>query len=329
MRIKPSNDGRLNRLLQIEPNRYMTAYDCLYKLATQYFVHNNAFALLERDERGQVWGIYPINYTAVNFLAKPNGELLTEFSCRNGQKYIFPYTEIIHLRRHYSGNELLGDNNQPLTPALNLAHTQNEALVTAIKNSANLRGILSFNQVVSENIARQRVKDFVKNYLSIENSGGVIPSDAAVTFTPLENKVTTLDAEQTKAIKQKIFDYLGIGESIVNSTYSENEFAAFYESVIEPLSVQLSLEFTRKIFTDRERAFGNQIVFESGRLQFTNNQTKINLLKELLPMGILSINQGLEILNLPPIVDGDKRLQSLNYIDSEKANLYQLGEKSQ
>ena len=233
------------------------------------------------------------------------------------------------MRRHYSGNELLGDNNQPLTPALNLAHTQNEALVTAIKNSANLRGILSFNQVVSENKAKQRVRDFVANYLSIDNSGGVIPSDAEVTFTPLENKVTTLDAEQTQAIKQKIFDYLGIGESIVNSTYSEDEFAAFYESVIEPLSVQLSLEFTRKIFTDRERAFGNQIVFESGRLQFTNNQTKINLLKELLPMGILSINQGLEILNLPPIVDGDKRLQSLNYIDSEKANLYQLGEKSQ
>ena len=84
---KPSNDGRLNRLLQIEPNRYMTAYDCLYKLATQYFVHNNAFALLERDERGQVWGIYPINYTAVNFLAKPNGP---NFPAETGKSIFFP-----------------------------------------------------------------------------------------------------------------------------------------------------------------------------------------------------------------------------------------------
>ena len=68
-------------------------------------------------------------------------------------------------------------------------------------------------------------------------------------------------------------------------------------------------------------------MFESGRLQFSSNATKVNLIKELVPYGLLTINQALEILNLPGVEDGDKRLQTLNVVDANKANQYQLGGK--
>ena len=41
-------------------------------------------------------------------------------------------------------------------------------------------------------------------------------------------------------------------------------------------------------------------------------------------MGMLTVNQALEILNLPAIEDGDRRIQSINYIDIEHATEYQL-----
>ena len=68
-------------------------------------------------------------------------------------------------------------------------------------------------------------------------------------------------------------------------------------------------------------------MFESGRLQFSSNATKVSLIKELMPMGLLSINQALEILNLPSVENGDQRLQSLNYVNADKADQYQLNEK--
>lgn len=114
-------------------------------------------------------------------------------------------------------------------------------------------------------------------------------------------------------------------QSIVNSSYNEDQFSAFYESTLEPIALQLSLEFTRKVFNDREQTFGNSICFESGRLIFSSNATKVNMIKELVPLGLLSINQALEILNLPSIPDGDKRLQTLNVVDATKAEQYQLG----
>lgn len=148
--------------------------------------------------------------------------------------------------------------------------------------------------------------------------------DQKMEYVPLTVTPAVIDDKQIAAVKTKIYDYLGISEAIVNSSYTEDQWAAFYESTLEPLAVQLSLEFTRKLFNDREQAFGNSIIFESGRLQFSSNGTKVNLIKELIPYGLLTINQALEILNLPSIEGGDKRLQTLNVVDAAKANEYQL-----
>ncbi len=40
-----TGDCKLNRLLQVEPNPYMSAFDMLYKLFTHYFLYNNAFCV--------------------------------------------------------------------------------------------------------------------------------------------------------------------------------------------------------------------------------------------------------------------------------------------
>lgn len=321
---QPANDNRINRMLQVAPNEYMTAFDMLYKLTTQYYLNNNAFALLNWNEQGRLSGIYPINYTHVELQADRMDNLYVEFTFRNGKRAQFNYNDVIHLRRHFNGNEFLGDDNRALSATLELAHTQNEGLKNSIKSSAHLRGILKLNQLTADVELKKIKENFVKDYLSMSNDGGIITTDKKMEYVPIENNPLNLDVTQLQAVKNKIYDYLGVSEKIVNSSYNEDEYAAFYESTVEPLAVQMSLEFTRKIFNERERAFGNQIVFESGRLQFTSNKTKVNLIKELLPYGILTINQALEILNMAPIEGGDKRLQTLNVVDAERVTEYQM-----
>lgn len=320
---KIEGDCKLNRILQVRPNPYMSAYDLLYKLATHYYLYNNAFALLIRSGRN-LSGVYPITATNTEMLADAEGNLYCRFTFRSGKQFVFPYSDLIHLRRHFNSNDLLGNDNSALYPALELAQTQNEGIISGIKAGANIRGILKFTQLMGATQLQKAKADFVKDYLSVNNDGGVVATDQQMEYTPIENKPVILSADQTQEVKAKIYDYLGITENIVNSSYTEDQFSAFYESTIEPFAVALSMEFTAKIFNDREQAFGNSIMFESGRLQFSSNTTKVNLIKELLPMGILTVNQALEILNLPAIEDGDRRIQSLNYIDVEHATEYQL-----
>ncbi len=320
---KVDGDCRLNRLLQVRPNPYMSAYDMLYKIATHYYLNNNAFVLLQREGRS-ITGIYPITASSMQMLSDGAGDLYCKFFFRSGRTAIFPYADVIHMRRNFNNDELLGDGNSALDPALELAHTQNQGIISGIRAGANIRGILKFTQIMSPTKLKEEKEAFINDYLQVSNDGGVVATDQKMEYVPIENKPVILTADQTQEVKAKIYDYLGITEAIVNSSYTEDQFSAFYESTIEPFAVALSMEFTAKVFTDREQAYGNSIMFESGRLQFSSNSTKVNLIKELLPMGLLTVNQALEILNLPSVQDGDRRIQSLNYIDQERATEYQL-----
>ena len=322
--LRQQVDGRINRLLQVQPNPYMNAYDMIYKTVTQLILHNNAFIYIRR-ENGNVVGFYPITESRVEFLEDTARDLYCRFYFQNGSSFVFNYGDVIHLRRHFNGNDLLGDSNDALYPALELAHTQNEGIVNAIKSGASIRGILRFEQLMNTDKLREESKKFTDQYLSMNNSGGLIAVDQKMSYSPITSNPVNIDSEQIRAIQTKIYNYLGISEKIVNSSYTEDEWCAFYESTIEPIAVQLSLEFTRKIFTEREQAFGNRIIFESSRLQFASNSTKVNVIKELVPYGILTINQALEILNLPAVEDGDRRLQTLNVVNAQKADQYQIG----
>ena len=124
-----------------------------------------------------------------------------------------------------------------------------------------------------------------------------------------------------------ISNYFGVNEKIIKSNYNEDEYNAFYSSVIEPLAIQFSQEFTRKLFTEFQISNGNRIIFSAERLTFANNSTKAKLINTLLPLGILSINEARTILELETIDNGDRHLVSLNYVDLSKANEYQLGKE--
>ena len=320
-------DCKLNRLLQVRPNSIMSAYDFLYKLVTRLFLYNNSFAYLDRDERGNLRAIYPITATNVEILADAAGTLFCGFMLRSGKRIVLPYADVIHLRRFFNAGDVLGEDNNAIVPGLELAQTENEGIISGIKAGASIRGILSFTQIMSPTKLKEEKEAFVKDYLELGNEGGVIAVDQKMEYKPIDHKPVILDADQAKEVKSKIYNYLGITEAIVNSSYTEDQYAAFYESTLEPIAVALSQEFTAKVFNDREQAYGNSIVFESGRLQFTSNKTKVSLIAQLAPYGLLTINQALEILNLPSVADGDTRLQALNMIDQKLASEYQLGKK--
>lgn len=325
---REEGDCKINRLLQVRPNPFMSAYDFIYKLVTRLYLYNNSFAYIDRDQRGSVVGLYPITASHVDLLSDQNGRLYCGFLLRSGRQIVLPYEDIIHLRRFFNDDDILGADNFAIVPGLELAQTQNEGLVNGIKSGASIRGILKFTQIMSPEKLKAEKDAFITDYLEIGNDGGVVATDQKMDYQPIESKPIVLNADQTKAIRDKVFSYLGVTEAIVSSSYTEDQFSAFYESTIEPIATALSQEMTAKIFTEREQAFGNEIIFESGRLQFTSNSTKVNLIAQLVPLGLLTINQALEILNLPGVADGDRRLQALNMIDADQANKYQIGEET-
>lgn len=327
-----TEDGRhtagnptITRLLETAPNPVMSAYDFLYRLTADLYLNGNAFALVDRDARGNVAGFYNITASGVEWLTDESGRIYIKFRFRSGKTSIFDYQQIVHVRRHFATDELMGDSDSAIRGTLELAETQNRGAIEAIKSGAQLRGILKFTSIQSPEMLAKNKAQFIADYLDMSNNGGIVVTDAKSEYEPIDSKPTTIDAAQYDAVSARIYAYLGISKEIVTSSYTEDQWAAFYESVLEPLCVAYSQAFTVKVFTARERAYGNSIEFDGGRMLFASNQTKLQMIQQLTPLGLLTVNEAREILNLSPVPDGDTRLQSLNYVDASKANQYQLG----
>lgn len=158
---------------------------------------------------------------------------------------------------------------------------------------------------------QKETENFVKTYLSSEGSVGAIGVDSkaeAIQITPHDY---VPNAVQWDRAITRIHSYYNTNQKIIDSTYNEDEWNAYYESVIEPVALQMSNEFTRKIFSPRERGYGNRIIFESMSLQYASMSTKLNLL-QMVDRGALTPNEWRRVLNMAPIDGGDQAVRRLD-----------------
>ena len=203
-------------------------------------------------------------------------------------------------------------------PLLDTAQTLTQGIAASVKNGTSIRGVLKFTSLVNPTQVKAEKELFVSDYFNPANSGGIAATDQRFDFVPTNIAAYNIPQEQIEIVNRQIYDYLGVNGKIISGSYNENEFSAFYESVVEPFALQLSQEFRLKS--------GVAIVFTAERMEFSSAATKIKLLHEAAPLGLITINEARSLLALPPVPDGDRRLQSLNYVSAEKADAYQLEE---
>lgn len=238
-----------------------------------------------------------------------SGILRLKFYLVNGKIFTFPYSEIIHIRDDYFDNDIFGENPaEALTQIMNVVGVIDQGIVNAIKNGGVIRWLLKFTTSMRPEDLRDRAKEFADNYLSLSSSSlGVAASDSKGEAIQVKPNDYVPNAAQADRQMQRVYNFFNTNASIVNSTYTENQWISYYEAVIEPLAEQLSNEFTRKLFTRKERGFGNRIIFESSNLTYASMETKLNLV-QYVDRGIMTPNEVRYYLNLAPIDGGDKAL---------------------
>ena len=327
--INHPKKGQINFMLQNRPNELMSRYDFIYKIVSQLYTYNNAFVFISKNEDGFITGFYPILSYEDKLLQDNTGNVYLRFKFLNGKEYTLPYNELIHLRRFFNMDDYWGSSNKVLNTDLDTAHTSSEGIKNAIKMTNSLKGILNFTNAMlkPEDIKKNR-DNFVKDFLGKGNSSGIAALDTKATFQEMNIKPITLDEEQLKRVNQNIYDYFGISEEIIRNDYTPEKWNAFFEGVLEPLSLQMGEAFTNAIFNQKSIKEGHMIIFSTNRLQYASLNNKINLIKVAGAFGLLTKDDGREILDMAPLggEEGKTILQSLNNIDSNIANNYQGGE---
>lgn len=328
----------LNRLFKFSPNSLMTTRDFLEKIIWLLYLNNNAFIYptfeYRNDSRGNSYkeytAFYPLNPNQVTFLQDSTGKLFVELGFANGDRFTLAYSDVIHLRKKFSVNDIMGGgvdgqpDNQALLKVLQINDSVLQGLEKAIKTSLSVRGIIKLNTMLDdENQKAERAKF---EEAMINSSTGILPLDLKGEYHDIKVDPKLLDKDTLEFLEGKILFNYGLSFAIISGDFTDEQYQAFYEKTLEPIIISLGQAFSKTLFSQRELDFGNEIVFYQKDMMYLSTKTKLELLKTAGEQGLLSDDQKLRVLGYPPLEDGTgkRRTMSLNYIDVSLASEYQM-----
>lgn len=325
-----------------EPNSLMTTSEFLEKVAWLLLLNYNAFIIpvyrtwideTTGAERRYYEALYPIKPTQVDFIEDASGKLFVHFWFMNGYDTTIPYDDIIHIRYNYSVSTYMGGgsdgqpNYEALLETLKLNHKLLQGVAKAMDASYAVNGFVKYNTIIGENETKSAIDQFNRMLQSSES--GFVPLDLKSEVTPFQRSTQLVDDSTLKFIDDKILRNFGVPLAILRGDYTKDQYEAFYQKTLEPLVIAFSQAFTKKLFTAREKAFGNRVELYPKELIFLSVQQTLDMIKELSPTGALFENEKRTALGLRPLPELEgKRYMSLNWVNADKAEQYQLGDNA-
>lgn len=337
--------GNIQNVLD-DPNDLMTTSEFLEKVVWLLLLNYNVFIIptyytweeQELDasgnritvERRRYESLYPINPTQVDFLEDASGKLFVKFWFANGENTTLRYDDVIHIRYNYSVNEYMGGNaagepdHTALLGTLDLNYQLLQGVAKAMKASYAVNGVVKYNTLMDDGKTEAALLDLEKKLSNSES--GFLPLDLKSEFTPLPHTSAIVDENTLKFIDEKILRNFNVPLCILTGDYTKAQYEAFYQKTLEPIIVALSQAMTKKMFTRRARSFGNKIELYPKKLIFMTVAETINLVNLLAPTGGMLENEKRVAFGLNPLPELEgKRYMSLNWIDANSANEYQIG----
>lgn len=300
---KPS----LQSKMRLGPNQWQTWSQFLYRVSTILDIHTTAVIVPVLDEYLQTTGYFPV-LPHKCCVVEYEGEPWLRYKFSHGQVAATPMSECAILTRYQHVSDFFGDGNHALDETMKLVHIQNEGIEEAVKNSATYRFMAqASNFTMAEDLANER-KRFTRENLTADaeaNNGVLLFPNTYQNIRQIEAKPYTVDAPQMELIRSNVQNYFGVNVKVMQNSANADDLDAFFNGAIEPFAIQFSEAMTKAMFTERERAQGSFLMANANRLQYMSTAQKVQMAKELLDRGVMTINEARELFNYTTIEGGD------------------------
>lgn len=317
-------DSSIARVLK-RPNPYMTQADFLEKITILRELTKNCFIYptyyITKGGEKFYTGLYPLKPQRVDYQQDDKGKLYLHFVFHNGYETTLPAADVIHWRKDYGvddyfgGSAFGGNDNDGLLTMLERYDLLTQGIAKALKCSCQISGMVVYNSYMDEEKLKTARADFDKRVNG--NDDGVLFTDQKLEYTHMPRDVKLVDAETLKFFYEAILRANGTSLAILNGDYTKAQKEAYYEHALEADIKSLGQAMSKVVFTDREAAFGNDIVLYPNDIAFMSMENKLAALQSGLPAGIFTKNEARALLGYPPVEGGDVMPRGYNELDGK------------
>lgn len=305
-------------LLNREPNKNMSKFTFLKTMVVSMLLTGNAYALIDRDEKGNAKALYYIPTELVTILKPQNITDTISYSI-TGMKNVVEDCNMIHILNFtsdgYEGVSTLTYARKTLGLAMD-AEANAEGF---FKGGANVAGILKSNAPLTT----KQKESLKSSWNSAFNGNTGTPNGVAVLDADLDFQAVTVNPSDAQLLETRQFNVIDIcrffGVSpvkafdLTKSSYNtiEQMQLAFLTDTLQPLLEKFEGEFQRKLYKPSEK--DNVVVrFSTAPLLRADKQSQANYYNTLFQMGVMTINEIRQELDLPHLENGNTSFVQVN-----------------
>lgn len=320
-----------------KPNRFQNHIQYKEWYITSKLLRGNSYVLKQRDRRGVVVALYPLDPCRVTVLVSPDGSIFYRLSADNlsgieDGSVELPASEVIHDRMNCLFHPLCGVS--PLFAAGLAAseglRIQNNA-ATFFANNSQPGGILSAPGAISDSTAA-RLKQYWNDNFTGENSGNIAVVGDGLKFEAMRsNAVDSQMIEQLRWTAEVVCSCFRVPTHKVGvgPTPGANNVEAldqqYYSQCLQVLIEEFELCHDEGLGLDvaiEGRRMGVELDLD-GLLRM-DTQTMVSTLGDGVNRGLMTPNEARKKLNSKPLVGGDTI-----YLQQQQYSIEALHERDQ
>lgn len=316
-------NGRYDYLLNVRANPYQTPEVFWRTMISRKYANNNSFALTIWRDDGYPEAIYPLPFTLFELTKDTQGNVVINFF--NGQNtQPFYYSDIIHLQRFPNGK--YGDNKLAVGNYTQILTALQDQAVKDTQLSGKIAAVVQSKGVtLTGDKMKKKLDEFKENFLTTDNTTGIGFLSGDYQLTPIDLKTNPIDSKLLSDITNRLLNYLGSSEKIINMNASEIEYEQYIDGTIKSDVLEIEQELTYKWFSNEEIYKGNQISAELIDVEVSSLSAKTTFFDKMLYHGVVNPNEVRKQIGLSRGGDElDVYRTNLNSIETKQANNYQL-----
>ncbi|MTI65158.1 MAG: phage portal protein [Firmicutes bacterium] len=333
---KKKKDGneRINNdiayLLETRPNQYMTPSTFKHTLVTKLLLDGNAYVWIEY-KIGKILNLWILNNVTIQ-QDTVTGKITYQANLNN-KLYTFSSDEIIHIKGLATDGITGKSKIDVLRETIGNMQSSRKLMGNYFKNGTTTGGVITYPEKMNSNTKNTIRNEWQKNNAGYENSGKVAILDLGLEYKEINN-IKFADQqflESTKFTLEEIARVFQVPLHMVGdldrSTFNniEQQSLDFYMNTILPLLLQIEEEFNYKLFASYQRNQGYYIKYNMEGALRGDSKTRAEYYEKMMNNGVYSINEVRKLENLNSIGEaGDKYYRSLNYVNVDKMDEYQL-----
>lgn len=329
-------DSPLTKIFQIRANSRMSPFDFKETMIYQLLKYGNAMAYIERDKKGNVLSLIPLNmaeYKLGESYELLDGQLVLH--CKHQTNVTNPfshekktvledeylnYNDLIHIR--INGNNIFY-NEEPqfmdgYSTLVKVIDNQLNSIIKDLSQNGKIKGVITqgFNgyATTDESMTNQEAKLKKQEELEqrLENQNTFLVLDSGENFTELKTSFSHLNGEQFKNVKELLFDLYGINEDILNLKASSSEMELFFVTKVQPLVEKFVEEVNYKCVSPKARSQGYKFAFTRNIFEFLPTDKAIDCVYK--GQHDLTKNEVRhDVYHKPAMAGGDVLLDNLNF----------------